>query len=173
MRWVSGHDAGIEFDRPVDLAPLFAQSGGAEARRPVFAAPRRAQPRLRRCARVVIRHGRGEIAADLYDVSPAGARLDLADSARFAIGDRVSFAIEDRFDCEGLVCWVGPRAIGVTFDAPLRIWTLEKWLLDALEQCGDCEAVECSAPSFGRALAKQNTGLVDATGSIEPGQEGK
>lgn len=173
VRWAQTGECGIEFERPADLAPLFAQAAESDAGRPVFVAPQRAHPRLRRCAHVVVRHAQGAMEADLYDVSPAGARLDLADPAGFALGDRVSFAIEDRFDCEGRVRWVGQRSIGVTFDAPLRIWKLEKWLLDSLDQCGECEATECSAPSFGRALANRTTKSVEVHGSQEREREGE
>ncbi len=165
MRWNENGRCGVEFDEVVDLGPLFEaglfRSGSlahGEARAPTrLRGPRqrRAQPRLRRCARVVLQHGGRNLVGQLIDVSPAGGRIDLVDTAGFGVGDRVSFWVEDRFDCEGEVRWIAPQALGVAFDPPLRVWKLEKWLVDGMEKCGECRVESCAAPSFNRALRRR------------------
>lgn len=177
-RWSDGGTCGIEFAHPVDLAPLFDRAGAARngryaVREPMPPRARRSQPRLRRCAHLALQHAGSSVAADLFDISPAGARIVVGDPGQFTVGSRVGFSVEDRFDCEGTVRWIGRSAIGVAFDPPLRLWKLEKWLLDGIAQCQDCQVADCSAPAFRGALAKRELALQVGTGSHEPGRKGE
>lgn len=161
VRWLKDGCCGVEFDRVIDLEPLFRRAGMTEQVRRALQdrgepMGRRAQPRLRRCAEVLVRHERNDLPGQLVDLSPDGARIDLAEPAAIAPGDRVNFTIEDRLDCEGTVRWVRGRSAGVAFETPLRLWKLEKWLVAGLDRCGECRVAQCSAPSFKRALARRD-----------------
>lgn len=158
VRWCEDGYCGLEFDGAVDLAPLFhiaAHPHSPDAPAGAEGQSRRAHPRLRRCADVVIRQRGKRLRGQLFDISPVGGRIDLVSTDDFVPGDPISFTIEDRFEGEGSVRWVDQDRIGVSFDPPLRLWKLEKWLVEGLDRCTDCTADACVAPSFKRAVRKQ------------------
>ena len=156
--WSAEGRCGITFDHLVDLAPLFLTEQGS-SRSPAAATDpatphRRASPRLRRCADVVIRHGTQKFGGRLFDVSQTGCRVDLAEAMTLARGDRVHFEIVDRIECEAVVCWSNAGSVGLEFDPPLRLWKLEKLLIDAMGRCPNCQSDACEAPSFHQSPAK-------------------
>lgn len=151
VRWSGDGHCGIEFDDIVDLAPLFVPAGSSASARTApareAAGARRTQPRMRRRTQVVLRYGDERQAGELHDVSAVGSRINLATTSGLQRGDRVSFWVEDRFECHGTIRWVTPGAIGVAFDPTLRFWKLEKWLCDKAGQGADGAVEARSAPS--------------------------
>lgn len=156
VQWNGDGQCGVAFDHAVDLEPLFRHADhlarvGAIESDGTEPGHRRSHPRLRRCAQVTINRGGMRLTGDLHDISPNGARIEMDMVCGIAPGDRLALAIEDRFDAEGIVRWIGEHAMGVAFDPPMRLWKLEKWLVEGIERCADCDAGDCSAPAFRRA----------------------
>jgi len=134
VRWNRHGHGGVEFDQPVDLAPLLAALGVPATPGPArtaAAAGRRSEPRIPWSTTVELQHGDERCAGELHDVSATGGRINLASTRGLQRGERVVVRIDDRFDGQGLVRWVTPGAIGLAFDPPLPLWRLEPQLATA------------------------------------------
>jgi len=149
----------LEFERAFDPALLLGSAlAPLDAVRAEVAACRRSSPRIRRCAPVELLYRCRLLDGELVNVTAGGVRIELAEAHPFHRGDRLEVRIEGMTEREATVRWARGRQIGVAFVFPLSLWKLDKWLVSELDKCCNCDAPECSAPSFERALARRRGG---------------
>lgn len=153
VRWVRDRNVGVEFEAPAELAPVLVGNGqlAAGTRDPANAPDTRRQfPRIRRCALVRIYLQGREYQAELRDLSPGGAGVDLQDGKRMQAGDWVQCEIEGVAERTGTVRWVDGERLGLSFDRPLTLRALDDWLVVAADQCSSCSVAQCASPYLRR-----------------------
>jgi len=112
--WSAAGFAGLQFDRPVDVADILT-GGSAATDGPAARAPRfdLALP-----AQVAAGDG-GSVHATLENISIAGAALTLAAAADVEAGDLIRVAVDGLGEMGGEIRWKRGAAIGVRFHAPI------------------------------------------------------
>lgn len=155
--WVANGSAGLEFAGMVDLEPVFVhpEAGQGDAGGPAGEATRRAYPRIRRCGAVRIFHQGHASTGNLVNVSPGGGCVALDGDSLLRAGDWVGIAVAGMPEREATIRWADDNRIGFSFDCPMPLWKLDRWLVSETEKCAQCTADACSAPSFNLSLTKR------------------
>jgi hypothetical protein len=130
VRWVDGFRAGVDFDQPHVIDPVFAtrDAAGMIARSPRFVVSAPVRLNVEGCW----------YAARLVDISTGGAKLEVAASLceHFSQGQAAQLVV----DPGGLaifaaICWRRGNRFGLRFVAPLSLVTLSR----VLESNPDCQ----------------------------------
>lgn len=117
VTWVRGSDAGITFDRSVDVVDLL---------RTTSEGPRPRMPRVEvRCAGFV-REGAILHRAILQNISQGGASFEIANP--LTIGADVTVSLPGLAPKEAVVRWVDGKRYGITFNSVLPLAGLVEWL---------------------------------------------
>lgn len=138
VRWARDKFVGVEFDKTAELSPLLRDKRwSAPGRQISFSASatdtRRVCPRVRRKARVALyRQGKKHL-AELYDVSTSGAGINLHRDAshNLQVGDWLVCEIAGVGEQTATVRWIDAHRLGLSFDRPLPLKTLDDWFTSA------------------------------------------
>jgi len=121
--WRRDDVVGIAFDRTIDLSRIFG-SDVVHGRRP-------RAPRLK-----VPAQGRIQVGADIYrvvtdDVSQSGTRVCCA--AKLKPGTEVRLWLDGLSVAKCVVRWSHGDFVGLSFDMPLSLWQLSRWIREQRE----------------------------------------
>lgn len=135
VHWADPTRCGVEFDPP--LAPALVQAAAAGTT---------PAPRFKRCVPVTIeRHGR-QATAQLVEISPTGACLELAHEPWIREGAELEVLIEGFYPAEADVRWVEDQRIAVDFRTPIQLWRLDNQLHAWARECDACPVRDCHRP---------------------------
>jgi len=117
--WSRGTATGIRLDQQLELPSL----SRSDRNDPVY---RRRMPRALVNSSGRLRIGSSSYAADLYDISPAGARVKLSRSVN---GPGPALLLLPELDpIAARICWTDGSHIGLMFNMPLEMQRLESWI---------------------------------------------
>lgn len=117
VNWVRGSDAGITFDRPVDVVDLLKSNSGG---------PRPRMPRVEvRCVGFV-REGAILHRATLHNISQGGVSVEVANP--LTVGADVAVSLPGLPPQNAVVRWNDGRRYGITFNTVLPLAGLIEWL---------------------------------------------
>lgn len=153
VRWVRDRHVGVEFSEAAELSILLSadrHGGGARGRARGRTDTHRVLPRVRRCVPVrLYLQGRAHN-AELRDLSPGGAGIDIGGQHCLQAGDWVNCEIEGIDERTATIRWVDGSRLGLSFDSPLPLRPLDEWLVATVDHCPDCGETACPAPMSGR-----------------------
>ena len=117
VNWVDGTDAGITFDEAIDVFDILNTSmKGSKPR----------MPRVEVDCTVGLREGAQQWRVSACDVSQGG--LKVRSGAVLAPGSEIVATLPDLAPIPGTVCWCDGGYIGLTFNSPIPLETLVRWI---------------------------------------------
>jgi len=117
ISWVRDSNAGIAFDRQVDVVELLANS--AEG-------PRPRMPRVEVRCIASVRHGSQVFGMRAHDISQGGVKVE--SNRELAIGSDVVVSLPGLRPIQGVVRWKDGESYGITFNRLLALSELVAWL---------------------------------------------
>lgn len=117
ISWVRDGQAGVTFAAPVDVVEILAHDGRG---------PRPRMPRVETDALIGIRHGAFTFRLRATDISQGGVKVKLA--AELPVNAEVVVTLPGVPPQSGTVCWNHGGFAGLSFNRPLPLGTLVKWL---------------------------------------------
>jgi hypothetical protein len=117
ISWTRDHDAGIEFDQPVDVVDILSST---------MAGPRPRMPRIEAHCHATLRDGSNVLRVRVCDVSQGGVKLECA--TVLPQGADVIVTLPGLDPLPGLACWVDGGFLGVTFNRLIPLGELITWL---------------------------------------------
>lgn len=120
--WVREQSSGIRFNAPLNPKTLLRVA------QKLAASKRRSSPRVNATARVVLRTGGHTFSAQLCDISTSGARVRTHRSVE--PGPSVLLTLPDMPPVKAHVRWIADREIGLSFESPIPIQLIARWLSD-------------------------------------------
>ena len=117
ISWTRDHNAGIEFDSPIDVVDILSST---------MEGPRPRMPRIETNCHATLREGANVLRVRVCDVSQGGAKLECASIPRH--GADVVVTLLGLEPQPGLVCWIDGGFIGVTFNRLIPLGELVTWL---------------------------------------------
>ena len=117
VSWVRGSDAGIRFDRHIDvLRMLSVDADGAKPR----------MPRIEVRAFAIVRQGAVLHRAVLSNISQGGLNVEC--SANLSVGGEVTVSLPGLPPQQAVVRWQEPGCCGIRFNSVLALPVLVEWL---------------------------------------------
>lgn len=122
VRWITGGNAGVQFDAPVDVGQLLREEKNSLLRvRP------RAPRFIREGTAKLI--GEGEpVEGQIGDIAVGGMSLRVEEKTALRRGDPVVVSIEGLGATTGEVRWIRETVLGVRFEKPLSYRAFADWL---------------------------------------------
>lgn len=117
VSWVDGSDAGIEFDETIDVIAVLSTS---------LKGPRPRMPRVEIDCSVGLREGAQQWRVAACDVSQGGMKV--RSGALLAPGSEIVATLPDMAPIPGTVCWCDGGFIGLSFNNPIPLESLVRWI---------------------------------------------
>ena len=117
--WSRGNCAGIKLDRLLDTC-AFTATGRTDPRY------RRRMPRAGIEVPAALRIAHATYPATIFDISPAGARVRLKRELQHP--GPALLRLTGIGDIHARICWVDGAEVGLSFNAPIEMQLLERWL---------------------------------------------
>ncbi|WP_380874074.1 hypothetical protein ACFB49_45610 [Sphingomonas sp. DBB INV C78] len=125
VRWTDRKSIGVQFDSPIDVDRLLAES--STVRRPSNL-PQPRSPRMPTNCRAEIRVTGKSHRVALTDLSQGGAKLET--KVPLAKDDMLTLAVPGLEPMRAVVRWVRGEAVGIAFMQSIAFATLAEWLND-------------------------------------------
>ena len=122
ISWVRAECAGVEFDTPVDVVDLLANS---------LSGPKPRMPRIEVCCIASVRQDGDVYGMRARDVSQGGIKVD--SDRDLKIGAEVVVSLPGLPPAHGVVRWKEEGSYGITFNRLLALSDLVAWLQDQRE----------------------------------------
>jgi PilZ domain len=126
--WTKGNSVGIKIDQPLPYSSLLRFGGDRAAEH-----RRRRLPRIQAAAPALLRSGARAYAAELLDISPAGAMVQTPDALP-GLGP-IILDVPGLPRIPGQVRWVSNGRAGLLFNQAVELRTLTDWLLELFASC--------------------------------------
>jgi hypothetical protein len=117
ISWTQDHNAGIAFDRPVDVIDILSST---------MDGPRPRMPRIETHCHATLRDGSNALRVRVCDISQGGAKV--ACETILAQGADVVVTLPGLDPQPGIACWVEGGFVGVAFNRLLPLGELVTWL---------------------------------------------
>jgi hypothetical protein len=117
ISWVRDHNAGIAFDRPIDVIDVLSAT---------MDGPRPRMPRIETHCHATLRDGANMLRVQVCDVSQGGAKI--ACEAILSVGTDVVVTLPGLDPQPGVACWADSGFIGISFNRLLPLGELVNWL---------------------------------------------
>jgi len=124
--WSNGNSAGILLDRALDPSLLVGVPNSDPK-------ARRRMPRVSVDVGAVLRVGSIALPVTVFDISPAGARIQSEKGIAGREPASLRIAGLPAIDCR--ICWVNGDEAGLGFNAALEMRLLEEWIRTARDVC--------------------------------------
>ena len=122
ISWTREHNAGIAFDRPVDVIDILSSA---------MDAPRPRMPRIEAHCHATLRDGANMLRVRVCDISQGGAKIE--SDTILPQGADVILTLPGLEPQPGMACWVAGGFIGITFNHLLPLGELVGWLQEQRE----------------------------------------
>ena len=117
ISWTCDQNAGIAFDRPIDVIDVL--STAMEGTRPRM-------PRIEARCHATLRQGANIVRVQACDISQGG--LKVRTDTTFEPGAEVIVSLPDLEPQRGIACWSDKGLVGITFNRLLPLGELVAWL---------------------------------------------
>ena len=122
ISWTREHNAGIAFDRPVDVIDILSSA---------MDAPRPRMPRIEAHCHATLRDGANMLRVRVCDISQGGAKIE--SDTILPQGADVILTLPGLEPQPGMACWVAGGFMGITFNRLLPLGELVGWLQEQRE----------------------------------------
>jgi hypothetical protein len=122
VSWTRDHNAGIEFDQPIDVIDILSST---------MDGPRPRMPRIETHCHATLRDGSNVLRVRVCDVSQGGAKLECATS--LPQGADLVLTLPGLEPQPGLACWIDGGFVGVAFNRLIPLGELVAWLHEQRE----------------------------------------
>ena len=117
ISWTRDHNAGIEFDQPIDVIDILSST---------MDGPTPRMPRIETHCHATLRDGSNMLRVRVRDISQGGVKIECA--TLVPKGADVVVTLPGLEPHPGLACWVEDGFIGVTFNRLIPLGELVSWL---------------------------------------------
>ena len=114
--WIKDGQVGVAFDQPIDVLDFLSNEDG----------PRPRMPRIETGAIIQVRQGASTFRLRACDISQGGVKVAL--TAELLLDGEVVISLPGMAPQPGTVRWVAGRFAGLSFNRPLALPDLVKWL---------------------------------------------
>ena len=122
ISWTRDQNAGIAFDRPIDVIDILSTA---------MDGPRPRMPRIETRCHAMLREGANVVRVQACDISQGG--LKIRSEANFQQGTEVIVTLPGIEPQRGIACWSDNGFTGVTFNRLLPLGELVAWLHEQRE----------------------------------------
>jgi hypothetical protein len=122
ISWVRERNAGVAFDKPIDVIDILSNS---------MEGPRPRMPRIESSAYATLRDGANVLRVKVCDISQGG--LKIQSETILSAGSDIVITLPGLEPQPGIACWSDGGFTGITFNRLLPLGELVAWLQDQRE----------------------------------------